>query len=150
MLSTQQKKVRRMENKDLLEERITQLEQKVASLEKKLESSSNVSEFPNSDNQKLLSEKEYLLETKPDTTVQKTLYLGNFLEKYKKMSSFTVEDLRDAFRAAREPLPSNINDAINKNMKKGLLMEVKSKDGKKAWVLTATGEKIVNDGSNKN
>ena len=131
--------------KRILEDRIVQLEQRIAVLEEKLADSHSENDRVRFDKLKKLSEKEYLLEKKPVSAVQKTLFLGNYLEKHKGMDSFTVDDLRNAFRAAREPSPSNINDAINKNMRKGLLMETVSKENKKAWVLTATGEKIVND-----
>ena len=40
-------------------------------------------------------------------------------------------------------MPANINDAVNKNIEKGYIMDAKKKDSKKAWTLTATGERFV-------
>jgi hypothetical protein len=60
------------------------------------------------------------------------------------VTPFNVADLEATFRAAREKLPKNINDAANKNVARGFLMEAREKkDSKKAWQLTATGERSV-------
>lgn len=89
---------------------------------------------------KKLSEKEYLIQKTPKDDVQNTFYLAGYLEKIKGMSSFTVDDLKVAFQSAKVPPPSNLNDKVNKNIIKGLFMEAGTKENKKAWVLTATGE----------
>ena len=51
------------------------------------------------------------------------------------------------FRSAKEKPPKNINDVINKNINPGkFIMDAASKkDDKKAWVLTSTGEKHVEE-----
>lgn len=65
------------------------------------------------------------------------------------MEAFNVNDLREAFRSARVPIPKNLNDKVNKNIGKGYLMDVESdKSGKKTWVLTATGESYVETSTN--
>jgi len=133
-----------MKNKNTLEQRLQDLEQKVENLEKKL-SGNSTTPSAHLNSGKTLSEKEYLLGKKPTDDVQRAFYLGRYLEEYKRMESFTAEDLRNAFRVAREPVPSNINDKINKNVAKGYFMEVDPKDDKKAWVLTSTGEKVISD-----
>ncbi len=130
-----------MNDKSKLEERISSLEHRVFVLEEKLKNPNDIR--PAVSREKTLSEQEYLREKKPNSAVEKTLFLGNYLEKYKGMNSFTVEDLRRAFRAARESIPSNISDNINKNIKKGFLMEDSPKGTKKAWMLTTTGEKRI-------
>jgi len=138
-----------MKNSNQLNERLTKLEERVGILEQKLEGMTLPEDrIEPIKKLKPLSEKEFLLEKNPEDDVQKTFYLGSYLEDYKKVDSFTAEDLKNAFRSAREPVPSNINDKINKNVSKGLFMEVDSKDGKKAWVLTATGEKLAKDNLN--
>ena len=126
-----------------LEEQISSLEQRVSVLEKKLENPNSVK--PVVGKKKILSEREYLRDKKPASIVEKTLFLGNYLEEHKGIDSFTAEDLRNAFRAACEPYPSNINDNINKNIRKGFFMEDAPKEDKKAWVLTLTGEKLVRE-----
>ncbi len=78
------------------------------------------------------------------TDVQKVLALGYFLEYMEDMESFNVSDIETAFRAAKEKPPKNINDAVNKNIAHGFLMDTADKkDSKKAWCLTSTGEKYV-------
>jgi hypothetical protein len=78
------------------------------------------------------------------TETQKVLALGYFLEYMENMESFNVNDLETAFRSAKERLPKNMNDAVNKNIARGFLMDAAGKkDAKKAWCLTSTGEKYL-------
>jgi len=99
---------------------------------------------------KHISIKEFILTKKPGSVVQKTLLIGYYIEKYENFDSFNVKDLEDCFRRSKEPVPKNINDMINKNIKNGHMMEAKEKkDMKKAWVLTASGERFVENGFKK-
>lgn len=95
---------------------------------------------------KPISIKEFILTKKPESLVQKTLLIGYYLEKNESFHSFNAKDLEDCFRRAKEMVPKNINDNINKNVKNGHMMEAKEKkDNKKAWVLTASGERFVDN-----
>ena len=97
---------------------------------------------------KKLSVKEFIIEKKPSDDVQKTLVIGYYLEHFEGMDKFNVRDLTEEFGLAREQLPTNINDKVNVNIAKGHLMAAKEKKNKlKAWYLTNTGEKIVEEGS---
>lgn len=94
--------------------------------------------------QKKQSAKEFLLSKTVNAETQKVLALAYFLEKQEGVASFNVPDLETVFRAAREKLPKNMNDAVNKNVARGFLMEAaEKKDSKKAWQLTSTGERFV-------
>lgn len=96
---------------------------------------------------KKLSIREFLISKKPGNDVQKTLTIGYYLEKHEDLSSFNVRDLEDGFRSAREPVPENISDKVNKNIRKGHLMEAEQKkDNKMAWVLTNSGVEYVESG----
>lgn len=93
---------------------------------------------------KRLSVKEFILSKNLKKDVDKTLAIGYFFEKYEKMNSFNVKDLKRGFVAAKEKVPPNINDKINLNIKKGMMMEAdEKKDNLTAWVLTNKGEKFV-------
>lgn len=93
---------------------------------------------------KKLSAKEFLMTKNVGSEVQRVAALAFYLERQEGLSSFNVADLENAFRAAREKLPKNMNDAVNKNIGRGFLMEAaEKKDSKKAWQLTATGERFV-------
>ncbi|MCR4314275.1 MAG: hypothetical protein NUV84_03450, partial [Candidatus Uhrbacteria bacterium] len=82
--------------------------------------------------------------------LQKTLVLAYYLEHIENMSSFNTNDLAGAFQAAKEKRPQNLSDTIGKNVARGMLMEAaEKKDGKKAWTLTATGEKHIEEELNK-
>lgn len=96
---------------------------------------------------KKLSLKEFLLSKRPSDDVQRTLAIGYYLEHYESMDSFSARELTEGFRSAKEPPPININDKVNMNIRKGHMMEAKEKKDKfKAWVLTSSGEKIVEEG----
>jgi hypothetical protein len=93
--------------------------------------------------------KEFLLGKKPKTDVEKVLAMGYFLETQEGLACFNVDDLRKAYVKSKEPIPGNINDKINLNIKKGLITEVpEKKDNKKAYHLTATGERSIEEGAN--
>lgn len=93
-----------------------------------------------------LSVGEFLHSKSPTNDVQKALALGYYLEKYRGSGSFNVKDLSGGFREAREPVPTNMNDKVNKNIKSGHFMEAEGeKDGQKAWVLTNSGEVHVEE-----
>jgi len=130
-------------NIGILKEKIIKLEERILKLESLiLQPAFSINDI---NGLKKISTKEFLLSKKCNTATDKVLALGYFLEIVGNMVSFNVVDLEDAFRSAREKVPGNINDLINKNIDRGgLLDEAKEKkDGKKAWYLTSTGEKFV-------
>jgi len=87
-----------------------------------------------------------LLTKSLSSETQKVLALAYFAEREDGLASFNVSDLEAIFRAAREKLPKNMNDAVNKNVARGFIMEAaEKKDSKKAWQLTSTGERFVEE-----
>ena len=99
---------------------------------------------------KKISIKEFILSKKPKKDVQKTLAIGYYLEKYEGLYSFTAKDLENGFRKAKERAPNNINNKVIKNIDQGLMMDAEDKkDNLKAWVLTNSGEKYVENGFKK-
>jgi hypothetical protein len=96
---------------------------------------------------KPISIKEFIISKAPPNGVLMTLTVGYYLEHYDGISPLTAADLEAGFRAARETLPSNLNDKANNCVKKGFFMEAKEKkDSLKAWVVTRTGETFVEAG----
>lgn len=94
--------------------------------------------------QKKLSVKEFLMTKTLKSDIQKVAALAYFIEHVEGSASFNTADLETAFRAAKEKLPTNMNDAVNKNIAKGFIMEAEErKDSKKTWYLTSTGERHV-------
>ena len=94
--------------------------------------------------EKQLSAKEFLLSKKVSGDIEKTLALAYYTEKTAGIAPFNVEDLKKTFRSSKEQMPENLNDKINKNIAKGYLMDSASKkDSKKAWELTASGERCI-------
>jgi hypothetical protein len=125
-----------------IEQKIAELERRVQKLE--LADSSRRHENQEIKKNKKISAKEFLLTKKLTTDTQKTIALGYYLEHEDSMISFNVDDLIKAFANAKERKPSNVGDAVNKNISRGFIMEASErKDGKKAWTLTSTGEKFV-------
>lgn len=127
-----------------LNEKVSSLEERVSHLEAK--SDNNLVESETSINKKL-SIKEFILSKKPVGDVQKTLAVACYLEKYEGFVSFNAVDLVNGFRLAKESVPENINDKINMNIKKGHMDEAKEKkDSKKAWIVTNSGERFLDNG----
>jgi len=125
---------------DEMDQRLRDLETRVKVLEKRFEDEGVQSPARG----KRQSAKEFLLTKKFKTETQKVLTLAYYLERVEGLASFNVPDLERVFRAAREKLPANMNDAVNKNIARGFMMEAKEKkDSKKAWYLTSTGERFV-------
>lgn len=132
-----------MTNKKNIEERVNALEQKVSKLEGILAVGTHEDHKANSSGKKL-TVKEFVLGKNLKGDVQKTLIIAYYLEKYENMLSVNVDDLAKYLRLAKEPVPSNLNDKINMNIRKGHVAEAEEKkDGKKAWYLTSTGENYV-------
>lgn len=96
--------------------------------------------------QKGVSVKEFILKKQPPNDVEKTLVVAYYLEHQKGVSPLNLSDLEALFKKAKEPVPENLNDKLNKNIAKGYVEEAENKkDGKKAWVLTETGVRHVED-----
>lgn len=128
--------------------RIDQLEGRLAKLERKA-GASNAGTTPPAPSKKL-SAKEFLMTKNVGSELQRVAALAYFLERQENLLSFNVADLEGAFRSAREKLPKNMNDAVNKNIARGFFMEAaEKKDSRKAWQLTATGERFVESDMNK-
>jgi hypothetical protein len=122
-------------------ERIKALENRVEKLERITSNGESEVTFSK---KKRASAKEFLNTKLIKSDVQRVLALGYFLEYLEGFETFNVVDLEKAFHAAKEKVPSNINDAVNKNIGHGFVMEApERKDSKKAWCLTSTGEKFV-------
>jgi hypothetical protein len=129
------------------EERLSALEQRVSALETQLSGSTPRSSQDSNTSGKKLSVKEFVLGKKPKGDVQKTLVIAHYLEKYENASSINIDDLAKSFRLAKEPVPGNLNDKINMNIRKGHMTEAKDKkENKKAWVVTNTGEQFIENG----
>ncbi|TSC91410.1 MAG: Uncharacterized protein CEN90_539 [Parcubacteria group bacterium Licking1014_17] len=138
-----------MENNDFEHKilaRMDKFEQRIEKRIEKLEKNQLSSNEPtiSQGNIKKLSIKEFLMTKKVDDDVKRTLVIAYFIEHMENIMPFNTDDLKKAFRLAKIPLPLNINDKINMNIRGGRIMEAEEKkDSKKAWELTATGENIV-------
>jgi hypothetical protein len=105
---------------------------------------------PKGTEDKALSIKEFILSKKPKNSVQCTLTIAYYLEKYTDIHIYNAKDLESGFRKAKESVPKNINLTIFRNAEKGYFMEAKDKkDGLKAWTLTNSGEKYVENNFKK-
>lgn len=114
-----------------LEERVSRLEQSSHSLATKSSG-------------KETAVREFLIEKHPSSDLDKTIVIAYYVEHQRNTSPFSVRDVEDMFREAKETLPRNINDAINRNIAKGFIMKSREKkDGLISWTLTSTGEKFV-------
>lgn len=141
------------EMKKMLEEilaTVKGLDSRVSKLETAGTSSVSSAASRHVSQEKKLSLKEFIISQAPSNAVQTTLTIGYYLENHDGVSPFNVSDLEEGFRAAREAVPTNINDKANQCIKNGYFMAAKAKkDSKKAWVVTRTGEELVRKGFSK-
>jgi hypothetical protein len=59
------------------------------------------------------------------------------------MKSYNIDDIAKCYDEARIAKPANLNDVMNRLQAKGYLKPAGEKDGKKAWVITQSGEEYV-------
>lgn len=131
-----------MQKKDI-QEQLEELKKRVEVLEGTIANPESEELLKPTSNKKM-SIREFLISKKPVGDVQKTLVIGYYLEKYEKTSSFNVDDLKAAYERAREKKPSNMNDKVNLNIKKGHMAETTTnKDSKKSWYVTNSGSEYV-------
>jgi len=122
--------------------RVEKLEHRVAAIEAWM---SRTPEPPTG--AKPTSLREFVISKGPKTSVDTTLLIAYYLEKFDGISPFNHEDLIRGFAEAKEPLPSNPSDMVYKNIRRGFLTEAKEKkDGMKAWIVTNSGERFVEKG----
>jgi len=126
------------------DEEIIEIRKKLEEHEERISKLESVSQTKLETVKKKISIREFILSKKPKNDVQKTLAVGYCLEKYENISPFNVKDLERGFIAAREKVPKNIGDKVQKNIKKGHMMESKEeKDNLRTWILTNSGEKYI-------
>lgn len=132
-----------MSTNEQLEKRLVDLEARVAILEnQKSDSPLEVKSLP----RKRMSLREFMNSLSMSSDVQRALAIGFYLEQHEQMGSFNAQDIKRGFSLAKEPSPKNINDTINKNIRKGYFMETdERKDGTKAWTLTNSGIESINE-----
>lgn len=127
-----------------IEKEINQIKKKLDNCEKRISALERLSMIKSGGAKKKISIKEFILAKKPKNDNQKTLAIGYYLENYENLSSLNRKDIEEGFRSAKESVPTNINDRVNQNIKKGYMMETKNKkDNLQAWTLTNSGTKYV-------
>jgi hypothetical protein len=77
------------------------------------------------------------------TNVEKIVALAGYFTQAESTSSFTVNDVRQAFRRAREPLPGNLNRDVESAIKAGLLAESETRG---EFYLTRHGDEALQTG----
>jgi hypothetical protein len=128
------------QNSSNLASRVADIERRLAVIEKRLQGSTTLTTTSISGG-KTLSPKEFILERKPSSDVEAVFLLACYAEFVRNLTSFGVEDIRNLFQESRMRVPVNVNEAINKNVTKGLFtIAPQEKNGKKAWIVTLTGE----------
>lgn len=92
-----------------------------------------------------LSPAQFFKKINPRTDVDRMLAAGYYLEISKNYENFTALEAKQIIKEAKRIPPKNANDAINQNIKKGLVMSAGDKDGKMAFVLTSDGEEFLDE-----
>ena len=84
------------------------------------------------------------LKGNPNTHTEITMIFSYWLTKKEKTKIFNFLDIERCYEEALISKPANITDVMNANQRKGYLRaSPEKKDGKKAWIMTLTGERYV-------
>lgn len=129
-----------------MSEEISQIRKKLKEHEKRISRLEELFQTKPESIKKKLSIREFMLSKNPKTKAQKTLAIAYYLEKYDGLTSSNAKDLESGFRRAKEKPPRNVNYEVIRNIQKGYLMEAEeTKDNRKAWCLTNSGVRYVDN-----
>ncbi|MBU4201189.1 MAG: hypothetical protein KKG09_07710 [Verrucomicrobia bacterium] len=92
---------------------------------------------------KALSVAQFFKKCNLTTDNNRVLVAGYYLEKNKGRDNFTVSELKELFTEGRRKPPANTHDAVNQNIKKGMLMPAGDREKTKTFVVTSDGEEYV-------
>jgi len=88
---------------------------------------------------------EFFKMSNPKTDVDRTLVAAYFLEKFRNAQNASAAEIRDVIKEAKRPPPTNINDSVNGNIRKGFVMTAGDRENKMVFVLTSDGEAAVEE-----
>ncbi len=87
--------------------------------------------------------RELLQLTGAKTNVEKIVAFAGYLTRSEAIEAFTVNDLRQVFRRAREPLPGNLNRDVDSAIRAGLVIPTETRG---EYLLTARAEEALTGG----
>jgi hypothetical protein len=87
--------------------------------------------------------RELLQVTGAKTNVEKIIAFAGYLTRSEAIEAFTVNDLRQVFRRAREPLPGNLNRDVDSAIRAGLVIPTETRG---EYLLTARAEEALTGG----
>lgn len=90
---------------------------------------------------------EFLAAAAPRNHVETAVLVAYFMWRSGDGAGMTIEELVGSYAQARLKRPKNPSDVLAQAIRKGYLLEApQKKDGKKAWLITQTGEAYVEGG----
>lgn len=123
----------------MIDKEINEIKTKLVELEGRIAKLESVKER-NPEEIRKISINEFIRSKKPKNDVERTLAIGYYLEHNESMQNFNSVDIKNYFRKAKEKIPTNIPDKIQKSIKKGHIMDSEEmKNNRKAYILTNTG-----------
>jgi len=94
---------------------------------------------------KPMSPNQFFKKAAVKSDVGRVLLAAYYLEKLRNSESVTATDVKNLIKEGKVPPPKNVNEAINQNIRKGLVMSAGNKDNRMAYVVTSDGEDEVTD-----
>jgi hypothetical protein len=86
------------------------------------------------------SPREILQQTGAKTNAEKIVAFAGYLTRTESTDTFTVQDVRQVFRRAREPLPGNLNRDVDSAIRSGLIIPG---DTRGEYQLTARADEVL-------
>lgn len=132
-----------------IKEKIKNLEIKYENLNKRVSNLESNNKKEVDKKYKAISINEFLIKKSPSSFVDKVVCFGFFIEHYKNIEHFNVDEIKNYFKKAKEKLPANLHDQFNKAVRRGLIKVKGQKDKKTSYILTKTGNEYVKNNLNK-
>lgn len=125
-----------MTNKQDLVQRVEDLEARVSQLEEP--ESSNMEES-------VPELRGFVEATTPTTHTERALAIAYYLDHHQNAEQVTTETVTEGYTTCRVTKPANMSDVMAQLEKRELLLPVEHEGPGKAWVVSAEGEKTVQE-----
>lgn len=110
-----------------------------------------VSELSQKENDRKESLSEFLKAKNPKSHGDKILLIGYYMEKIEGETQFNIHDIEKCYAQARMPKTKNFGPYITQLVHNGYIMDAEEKkNNKKAWIITESGLKHIEELSTEN
>ncbi len=92
-----------------------------------------------------MSLNEFLAKVRLSSYVDRVVAIAYYFFHGAQQDAVTRQELLATFKKSRMAPPKNISDVVAQCIRKGMLVDAEPKEGQKAWAITQTGERFVEE-----